>query len=121
MAVLGIVVHLWRHPSDRASERAVEVALIWWLVVTIGIATEVGFGDLALGVVAVLAIWFRDRFLLAVLIVAAISPWGMPTATSTRRRSTTTMIPTTPAPCSTRTSLFPLVAIALYAVRERWR
>src|SRR4051794_3504357 len=67
-------------------------SLIWWIVVTLGVAgivgacfhlfdgpaiareigftrgdggfqTEVGFADLALGVVAVLAIWFRDRFL----------------------------------------------------------
>jgi len=38
VAVLGTAFHLWRHPADRAADRGVEVALIWWIVVTIGVA-----------------------------------------------------------------------------------
>src|SRR5690349_21117461 len=83
VALLGAGIQLWRRPEDRG--RAVEVVLLWWLVVAIGVAgivgalfhlfdgariareigftrgdggfqTEVGFGDLALGVGAVLCI-----------------------------------------------------------------
>jgi hypothetical protein len=150
VAVLGTAVHLWRHPTDRATHRAVEVGLIWWIVVTIGIAgivgagfhlfdgpaiaqeigftrgdggfqTEVGFGDLALGVVAVLAIWFRDRFLLAVVIVAAISLWGDAYGHIHQAAINDNHDPDNTGPVLYADILFPLVAVTLYAVRERLR
>ncbi|MGC1165510.1 MAG: DUF6790 family protein [Solirubrobacterales bacterium] len=150
VAVLGTAVHLWRHPADRATGRAVEVALIWWLVVTIGIAgivgagfhlfdgpaiareigftrgdggfqTEVAFGDLALGVIAVLTIWFRDRFLLAVVIVAAISLWGDAYGHIHQAAVNDNHDPDNTGPVLYTDILFPLVALALYAVRERLR
>jgi len=84
IALLGAGIQLWRQkPDERGAERALAVVLLWWIVVTIGAAgivgalfhlfdgptiareigftrgdggfqTEVGFGDLALGVAAVL-------------------------------------------------------------------
>jgi hypothetical protein len=83
----------------------IETVLLWWIVVIIGVAgvvgglfhlfdgasiaqeigftrgdggfqTEVGFGDLALGLAALLCVRFRDRYWLAILIVATISLWG---------------------------------------------
>jgi hypothetical protein len=148
VAVLGTAFHLWRHPADRAAARAIEVALIWWVVVTIGVAgivaagfhlfdgpgiageigytrgdggfqTEVGFGDLALGVAAVLTIWFRDRFLLAILIVAAISLWGDAYGHLYQESVNDNHDPDNTGPVLYADILFPLVAIALYAIRER--
>jgi hypothetical protein len=150
VAVLGATVHLWRHPADRAAGQAAEVALIWWLVVTIGVAgivgagfhlfdgpdiareigftrgdggfqTEVGFGDLALGVVAVLATWFRDRFLLAVVIVATISLWGDAYGHIHQAAVNDNHDPDNAGPVLYADILFPIVAVALYAVRERLR
>jgi uncharacterized protein DUF6790 len=111
VALLGAWVQLWRRPESRP--RAIEVVLLWWLVVTIGVAgivgalfhlfdgariareigftrgdggfqTEVGFGDLALGVAAILCVWFRDRYWLAIVVVATISLGETLLATSTR-------------------------------------
>lgn len=150
VAVLGTAVHLWRHAADRAAGRAVEVALIWWIVVTIGIAgivgagfhlfdgpaidreigftrgdggfqTEVGFGDLALGVVAVLAIWLRDRFLLAVVIVAAISLWGDAYGHIHQAAVDDNHDPDNTGPVLYADILFPLVAATLYIVQGRLR
>ncbi len=149
VAVLGAAVHLWRHPADRERGRAVEVTLIWWVVVTIGVAgivgagfhlfdgpaiaaeigftrgdggfqTEVGFGDLAVGVAAMLCIWFRDRYLLAVLVVAAISLWGDAYGHIHQAIVNDNHDPDNTGPVLYTDILFPLVAIALYALRERW-
>lgn len=148
VAVFGAAVHLWHHPADRVAGRAVEVALIWWIVVTIGIAgivgagfhlfdgpaiakeigftrgdggfqTEVGFGDLALGVIAVLAIWFRDRFLLAVVIVAAISLWGDAYGHIHQAAVNDNHDPDNTGPVLYADILFPLIAATLYIIRER--
>jgi len=88
VALAGAGIQLWRHPEARKPAAAIDTALLWWIVVTIGAAgivgalfhlidgpgvareigftrgdggfqTEVGFGDLALEVAAVLCIWFR--------------------------------------------------------------
>lgn len=148
VAAAGAAIHLWRHPADREHGRAAEVALVWWVVVTIGVAgivgagfhlfdgpaiaeeigftrgdggfqTEVGFGDLALGVAAVLCIWFRDRYLLAVLIVAAISLWGDAYGHIHQAIVNDNHDPDNTGPVLYADILFPLVAIALYAIRER--
>ncbi len=148
VAVLGATIHLWRNPADRAPVRAVEVSLIWWLVVTIGLAgivgagfhlfdgpgvareigftrgdggfqTEVGFGDLALGVAAVLCIWFRDRYLLAVIIVATISLWGDAYGHIHQEVVNDNHDPDNTGPVLYADILFPLVGLVLYAARER--
>lgn len=148
VALLGAAAHLWRRPADRAPERAVEVALIWWLAITIGLAgivgagfhlldgaavareigftrgdggfqTEVGFGDLALGVIAVLAIWFRDRFLLAVVVAAAISLWGDAYGHIHQAVVNDNHDPDNTGPVLYTDILFPLVATGLYVARER--
>jgi len=146
--LIGAGIHLWRHPADRGGARAVEVVFIWWLVVTIGVAgivgagfhlfdgpgvakeigftrgdggfqTEVAFGDLALGVAAVLSIWFRDRYLLAVVIVGAISLWGDAYGHIHQMVVNDNHDPDNTGPVLYTDIIFPLVAIALYAARER--
>jgi hypothetical protein len=147
VAVLGAAVHLWRHPADRAAPRAIEVALVWWIVVTIGVAgivgagfhlfdgadiareigftrgdggfqTEVGFGDLALGVAAVLCIWFRDRYLLAIIVVAMISLWGDAFGHVHQEVVNDNHDPDNTGAVLYADILFPLVAACLYALRE---
>jgi hypothetical protein len=148
VALLGAAVHLWRHPRDREPARALEVVLLWWIVVTIGIAgivgalfhlfdgaaiakeigftrgdggfqTEVAFGDLALGVAAVLCIWFRDRYWLAVIVMATISLWGDAFGHIHQEVVNDNHDPDNTGPVLYTDILFPLVAIALYAARER--
>lgn len=148
VALAGIGIHLWRHPEDRAAGRAVEVALVWWVVVTIGVSgvlagflhlldgpaiareigftrgdggfqTEVGFNDLALGVAAVLCVRFRDRYLLAVLVVATISLWGDAYGHVHQEVVNDNHDPDNTGPVLYADVLFPLVGLALYAARER--
>jgi hypothetical protein len=150
VAVAGAGIHLWRHPQDRVTDRAVETVLVWWVVVTIGVAgivgagfhlfdgpeiareigftrgdggfqTEVGFGDLALGVAAVLCIWFRDRYILAVLIVATISLWGDAYGHIHQEVVNNNHDPDNTGPVLYADILFPLIALGLYAYRERLR
>lgn len=148
VALAGAGIHLWRHPAERGGEQAVEVVLLWWIVVTIGVAgivgglfhlfdgpaiakeigftrgdggfqTEVGFGDLALGVAAVLCVWFRDRYWLAIVVVAAISLWGDAYGHVHQEVVNGNHDPDNTGPVLYADILFPLVAIVLYAVRER--
>lgn len=150
VALAGAGIHLWRHPESRDRTSAVETILLWWLVVPIGVAgivgglfhlfdgpqianeigftrgdggfqTEVGFGDVALGVAAVICIWFRDRFWLAVIVVAAISLWGdayghvhQAVVNDNHDIDNTASILYTDI-------VFPLVALLLYGYRERLR
>jgi hypothetical protein len=147
IALVGAGIHMWRHPGDRRGVRALEVVFLWWVVVTIGVAgivgalfhlfdgssvakeigftrgdggfqTEVGFGDLALGVAAVLCIWFRDRYWLAILIVASISLWGDAYGHIHQEVVNDNHDPDNTGPVLYADILFPLVAIALYAARE---
>ena len=149
-ALAGAGVHLLRHTEDRDAERAIEVILLWWVVVTIGVAgivgglfhlfdgpgiakeigftrgdggfqTEVGFGDVALGVAAVLCIWIRDRYWLAVLIVAAVSIWGDAYGHVHQEVVNGNHDPDNTGPVLYADILFPLVGIVLYALRERLR
>jgi hypothetical protein len=150
VAVIGASVHLWRHPGDRGREHALGILLGWWIVVTIGVAgivgalfhlfdgpaiareigftrgdggfqTEVGFGDLALGVAAVLCIWIRDRYWLAVLVVAAISLWGDAFGHIHQAVVNDNHDVDNTGPILYTDILFPLIAILLYAARERVR
>lgn len=150
IALVGAGAHLWRHREGRTPTQTVETLLLWWIVVTLGIAgivgglfhlfdgaqvaseigftrgdggfqTEVAFGDIAVGVAAVLCIWFRDRFWLAVIVVATISLWGdayghIHQAIVNDNHD----VDNTGAVLYTDI-LFPLVALLLYGYRERLR
>ena len=105
LALAGATIHRWRDKQPRSRGRTLEIYLLWWLAVALGLAgivgglyhlfdgkeiaeeigytrgdggfqDEVGFADLAIGTIGFLSIWFRGNFWLAVLIVAAISLWG---------------------------------------------
>lgn len=148
IALAGAGIHLWRHPGDRGAERSLEVVLLWWIVVTIGVAgivgglyhlfdgakiareigftrgdggfqDEVGFGDLALGVAAVLSVRFRDRYWLAILIVAAISLWGDAFGHIHQEVVNDNHDVDNTGPVLYSDILVPLVGLALYAARER--
>jgi hypothetical protein len=148
IALAGAGIHLWRHPAERDTERVLEVVLLWWIVVTIGIGgivgglyhlfdgakiaheigftrgdggfqTEVGFGDLALGVAAVLCVKFRDRYWLAILIVAAISLWGDAFGHIHQEVVNDNHDVDNTGPVLYSDILVPLVGLALYAARER--
>jgi len=99
-------VHIVRHKEERTREVVLEWLLVYWLMIALGLAgivgglyhlfdgpdiaeqigftrgdggfqTEVGFGDIAVGVAAFLSRFIRDPlYWLAVLIVATISLWG---------------------------------------------
>jgi hypothetical protein len=150
VALAGAAAHLWRRPAARQREAAIDTVLLWWIVVTIGLAgiigglfhlfdgpaiakeigftrgdggfqTEVAFGDLALGLAAVLCIWFRDRYWLAVLVVATISLWGDAYGHIHQEIVNDNHDPDNTGPVLYADILFPLVALALYAVREQTR
>jgi len=149
VALLGAGIHLWRHPEERRGAPALEAVLLWWIVVTIGLGgvvgglfhlfdgpaiareigftrgdggfqTEVGFGDLALGVAALLCVAFRDRYWLAILIVAAISLWGDAYGHIHQEAVYDNHDPDNTGAVLYADILFPLVAVVLYAIRERW-
>lgn len=148
VALAGAGIHLWRHPEGRVAARAVETILLWWIVVTIGVAgivgagyhlfdgpgiareigftrgdggfqTEVGFGDLALGVAAVLCIWFRDRFWLAVIVVALISLLGDAYGHIYQAIEHDNHDPDNTGVVFYADIIYPIVAAALYLFRER--
>jgi hypothetical protein len=148
VALIGAGIHLWRHPAERRPEQAVEVVLLWWIVVMIGVAgivgglfhlfdgpsiareigftrgdggfqTEVGFGDLALGLAAVLCIWIRDRYWLAILIVAAVSLWGDAYGHIHQEIVNDNHDPDNTGPVLYTDVIVPLVGLLLYAARER--
>jgi hypothetical protein len=148
VALIGAGIRLWRHPAERRPAQAVEVVLLWWIVVTIGVAgivgglfhlfdgasiareigftrgdggfqAEVGFGDLALGVAAVLCIWFRDRYWLAILVVATISLWGDAFGHIHQEIVNDNHDPDNTGPVLYADIVVPLVALALYIARER--
>ena len=133
IALIGAAIHRHRDSQPRSAARTLEIFLVWWMVVAVGIAaifgamfhffdgpktadeigftngdggfqTEVGFADLAIGVLGVLCGRFRDGFLLAAVIAVSIPTSATPTATCTRPQSTTTTPPTTPASPSGPTS-----------------
>lgn len=150
VALLGAGVHLWRHPAERAPEQVVEVFLLWWIVVTIGAAgivgglfhlldgadiareigftrgdggfqTEVGFGDLALGLAALLCVRFRDRYWLAILIVATVSLWGDAFGHIHQEVVNDNHDPDNTGPVLYADIIVPLVGLALYGALERLR
>lgn len=149
VALAGAGIQIWKESAERrAPGRAFEVALLWWVVVTIGVCgivasllhlfdgptiaqeigftrgdggfqTEVGFGDLALGVAAVGCVWNRDRYWLAVLVVATISLWGDAYGHVHQAVANDNHAPDNTGLALWADILFPLVAWTLYAARVR--
>jgi hypothetical protein len=148
VALVGAAVHLRRHSGERDPERVIGVVLLWWIVVAIGVPgiiagflhlfdgpgiaeeigftrgdggfqTEVGFGDLALGVAAVLCIWIRDRYWLAILVVATISLWGDAFGHIQQAVVNDNHAPYNTGPVLYADIAFPIVGLLLYGARER--
>ena len=150
IALIGAAIHLHRDDQPRSSARTVEVLLIWWMVVGVGIGsifgamfhlfdgpdtareigytngdggfqTEVGFADLAIGVLGVLTYRFRDGFLLAAVIAVSICYLG-----DAYGHIHQAAIHDNHDPYNTGLVLWadfiqPLVAIGLYALLQRAR
>lgn len=148
IALIGAAIHLNRDKQPRSAARTLEIFLIWWMVVAVGIAaifgamfhlfdgpstareigftngdggfqTEVGFADLAIGVLGVLCIRYRDGFLLAAVLAVSISYLG-----DFYGHLHQTAIHDNHAPDNTGLLLWsdlivPAVAIVLYALRAR--
>jgi len=105
IALIGAAIHLHRDKQPRSAARTLEIFLVWWMVVAVGVAaifgsmfhlfdgpntareigytngdggfqTEVGFADLAVGVLGILCWRFRDGFLLAAVIAVSIAYLG---------------------------------------------
>jgi hypothetical protein len=105
LAVVGATVHHRRDKQPRNRARTLEIYLLWWLAVVLGIgnivgglfhvfdgaqiAKEIGFtrgdggfqfenamGDIAIGTIAFLGIWFRGNWWPAALLAISISWWG---------------------------------------------
>jgi len=105
IALIGASVHLHRDRQPRTRARALEIFFVWWMVVAVGVAaifgamfhlfdgpdtareigytngdggfqTEVGFADLAVGILGVLCARFRDGFLLAAVIAVSVCYLG---------------------------------------------
>jgi hypothetical protein len=148
IALIGAAVHIHRDGRPRSRARSLEIVLVWWMVVAVGVAaifgamfhffdgpdtareigytngdggfqTEVGFADLAIGVLGVLCARFRDGFLLAAMIAVSISYLG-----DAYGHLHQAAIHDNHAPDNTGLVLWadfiaPLVAIALYAASRR--
>jgi hypothetical protein len=147
VALIGAAIHRHRDKQPGAA-RSFEIFLVWWMVVAVGIAaifgamfhffdgpdtareigfsngdggfqTEVGFADLAVGVLGVLCARFRDGFLLAAVIAVSICYLG-----DAYGHIHQAAIHDNHAPDNTGLVLWadfiaPLVAIALYALQRR--
>jgi hypothetical protein len=104
IALIGAAIRAHRE-RDKGAGRTIEIFLVWWMVVAVGVAaifgamfhlfdgpetareigytngdggfqTEVGFADLAVGVLGVLCARFRDGFLLAAVIAVSVCYLG---------------------------------------------
>lgn len=147
IALIGATIHRHRDTQPRSRARGLEIFLVWWMVVAVGVAaifgsmfhlfdgpdtarqigytngdggfqTEVGYGDLAIGVLGVLCARFRDGFLLAAVIAVSISYLG-----DGYGHLHQAAIHDNHAPDNTGLVLWadfivPLVAIVLYSLRE---
>jgi hypothetical protein len=148
IALVGAAIHRRRDSQPRSTARTLEIFLIWWMVVAVGIAaifgamfhffdgpdtareigftngdggfqTEVGFADLAIGILGILCARFRDGFLLAAVIAVSICYLG-----DAYGHLHQAAIHDNHAPDNTGLTLWadfiaPLVAIALYALWRR--
>jgi hypothetical protein len=86
-----------------------------------GFQTEVGFGDLALGLAALFCIRCRDRYWLAILIVATVSLWGDAYGHIDQEIVNDDHDPDNTGPVLYADIVVPLVGLALYGALERLR
>jgi hypothetical protein len=148
IALVGAAIHSHRDSQPRSAARTLEIFLIWWMVVAVGVSavfgamfhffdgpstakeigftngdggfqTEVGFADLAVGVLGILCFRFRDCFLLAAVVAVSVCYLG-----DFYGHLHQTAIHDNHAPDNTGLLLWsdfivPAVAIALYALSER--
>lgn len=148
IALIGAAIHRHRDKQPRSAARSFEIFLIWWMVVAVGIAaifgamfhffdgpdtareigftngdggfqTEVGFADLAVGVLGVLCARFRDGFLLAAVLAVSICYLGdayghihQAAIHDNHTRDNTGLV-------LWSDFIVPLVAIGLYALQRR--
>jgi heme A synthase len=147
-ALIGAAIHLHRDKRPRTTERTLEIFLVWWMVVAVGIAaifgamfhlfdgpatareigytngdggfqTEVGFADLAIGVLGVLCFRFRDGFLLAAVIAVSIAYLGDAYGHLHQEAIHDNHDPDNTGLLLWSDFITPLVAIALYAAWRR--
>ncbi len=105
VALIGATVQWRRSKARPRGALAADIYLVWWLVVAVGVggllgagahlfdgpatAEEIGYtrgnggfqfenamGDLSIGVAAVMCLWFRGGFWLAVIVVLSIQYLG---------------------------------------------
>ena len=84
-----------------------------------GFQTEVGFADLAIGIAAVGCVWFRDRYWLAVIVMATIFLMGDAYGHVHQWIENDNDDPDNTGLVLYADVLVPLVVISLYAIRER--
>lgn len=147
IALIGAAIHAHRERGSHDAARTIEIFLVWWLVVGFGIPcilgamlhlfdgpamareigytngdggfqTEVGFGDLAIGVLGILCARFRDNFLLAAVIALSISYLGDAYGHIHQATVHDNHDPDNTGPLLWSDFLTPLVAIGLYVARS---
>lgn len=150
LALVGAAIHLHRDDRPRSPARGAEIFLVWWMVVGFGVScilgallhlfdgpgmareigytdgdggfqTEVGFGDLAIGLLGLLCFRFRDGFLLAAVIALSVSYLGDAYGHIHQATVHDNHDPDNTGPLLWADFITPLVAIGLYALRERAR
>jgi hypothetical protein len=149
IALLGAAVHAHRE-RHKGPARALEIFLVWWMVVAVGVAaifgamfhlfdgpstareigytngdggfqTEVAFADLAIGVLGVLCSRFRDGFLLAAVIAVSIAYLGNAYGHLHQEAVHDNHDPDNTGLLLWSDFIVPLVAIALYGAWRRLR
>lgn len=147
-ALVGAAIHRHRDRQPPSAARTLEIFLVWWMVVAVGVAavfgamfhlfdgpdtareigysngdggfqTEVGFADLAIGVLGILCARFRDGFLLAAVLAVSISYLGDAYGHIHQAAIHDNHDPDNTGLLLWADFIVPAVAIALYALRER--
>jgi hypothetical protein len=149
IALVGAALHAHRDRHEGPA-RTLEIFLVWWMVVAVGVAaifgamfhlfdgpdtareigytngdggfqTEVGFADLAIGVLGVLCARFRDGFLLAAVIAVSIAYLGDAYGHLHQEAVHDNHDPDNTGLLLWSDFIVPLVAIGLYAAWRRLR
>jgi uncharacterized protein DUF6790 len=148
IALIGASIHLHRDGRPRTAARTLEIFLVWWMVVAVGIAaifgamfhlfdgpdtareigytngdggfqTEIGFADLAIGALGVLCWRCRDGFLLAAVVAVSISYLGDAYGHLHQEAIHDNHDPDNTGLLLWSDFITPLVALALYAAHRR--
>ncbi|MCK8669523.1 hypothetical protein M1M07_00135 [Rhodococcus sp. HM1] len=105
IALIGAFIHSRRRRHDAGPATTIDIFLVWWLAVAVGVSSVVGagyhlldgpataeligytrgdggfqfenaMGDLAIGIAGIMCIWFRGYFWLATLTVMSVQYLG---------------------------------------------